>query len=129
MPKKSGRKINFEFRQIALFRERDDLRKKIFERSHRMLDRGLVREVKSLLGRGYRHWAPMRSVGYAEIVAHFDGLLKEEQLADEISKNTARLAKRQMTWLRGEEELTWFHADNDWKAALLHAQKEAATFL
>lgn len=119
----------FEFKQIALYREREDLRAKILERSKQMLRRGLIAEVKSLLGRGYREWAPMRSVGYAEVVDFFDGKLSEEALAAEIAKNTSRLAKRQMTWLRSEEDLTWFHADEGWKSALLHAQKEADSFV
>ena len=115
----------FEFKQLALFREREDLREVIRKRSERMVSRGLIKEVKSLLGQGYRNWAPMRSVGYAEVVSYFDGQLKEEQLVEEISKNTSRLAKRQMTWLRGEKDITWFHAEKDWKSALMHAQKEA----
>jgi tRNA dimethylallyltransferase len=119
----------FEYKQIALYREREDLRAKILERSKHMVNRGLIPEVKSLLGRGFRGWAPMRSVGYAEVVDFFDGKLSEKALPEEIAKNTSRLAKRQMTWLRSEEDLTWFHAETDWESALLHAQKEAASFV
>ncbi len=46
---------------------------------------------------------PLQSVGYAEAVACLQGSLSKEKLAEEITRNTRRLAKSQMTWFNGEE--------------------------
>ena len=41
-----------------------------------------------------------RAIGYREVLAMFDGLLPEVQLAGEIAKNTRALVKKQRTWFR-----------------------------
>lgn len=84
--------------------ERELLYRRIAARTEQMLANGLLGEVKALLEAGVPATAkPLLSVGYAEAVACLEGRLPEAQLAEEITRNTRRLAKSQLTWFNGEE--------------------------
>jgi tRNA dimethylallyltransferase len=77
------------------------LHARIRHRVERMLDAGLVEEVRQLLARGIPPGVPgLDGVGYPEVVAHLAGSLPVEGLVDAIAASTRRYAKRQETWFR-----------------------------
>ena len=95
----------YDFRYFVLNDERQKLYDRIERRVDEMVNEGLVDEVKSLLEKGYdRNLVSMQGIGYKEIC----GFLQDECTLDEavelIKKNTRHFAKRQLTWLRHEEE-------------------------
>jgi tRNA dimethylallyltransferase len=114
----------FDYTGLALFREREELRAGIRVRAEKMIERGLVDEVQRLLFRDLGSWAPLKSVGYAETVRYLNGELSRREFTEELVKNSARLAKRQMTWLRSKTGLQWFHAERDWAKAVESVSKE-----
>lgn len=87
--------------------EREVLRQRITLRTEKMLNGGLVEEVRGLLDEGLATWAPMSSVGYKETIAYLQGQLNHEQLFEEIAKNTHQLAKRQRTWFQRDAQIHW----------------------
>lgn len=97
--------------------ERETLRGRIAERTRKMLQAGLVEEVKGLLDEGLRNWAPMSSVGYRETIQYLDGEISLEQLSELISVNTGQLAKRQRTWFQRDKEISWFDGDSGFAKA------------
>ncbi|UOF02961.1 tRNA (adenosine(37)-N6)-dimethylallyltransferase MiaA [Bdellovibrio reynosensis] len=88
--------------------DREVLKDRIHLRTEKMLQQGLLEEVKSLLDQGLETWAPMSSVGYKESIAHLKGELTSQDLLQEISKNTRQLAKRQRTWFQRDKDIHWF---------------------
>lgn len=108
----------FDVLKIGLERERTVLRTSVESRVRRMLDRGLIEEVRALRARGLGAWAPMASVGYKETQDHLDGQLSRAALEDAIVTHTMQLAKRQMTWFRRDSGVTWFRADEGWERPL-----------
>lgn len=98
----------FASRWFGLDWPREVLYERIDRRVEQMLDRGLVREVRDLLDRGYHDANAMKSVGYDEIVALLEGNLPDLDTAVElIQRNTRRFAKRQLTWFRRDKRITW----------------------
>jgi len=98
----------FASRWFGLDWPRNVLYERIDRRVEEMLDHGLVKEVRDLLDRGYRDANAMKSVGYEEIVALLEGRLPDLAAAVElIQRNTRRFAKRQLTWFRREDRITW----------------------
>ena len=95
--------------------ERYELHKKIALRFHQMLTDGLIDEVKRLHSRGdLHHGLPsMRMVGYRQVWQYLDGALDHQQMIDHAIVATRQLAKRQMTWLRKEENSRWFVSEED----------------
>jgi tRNA dimethylallyltransferase len=84
--------------------DRADLRRTLEERFDGMLASGLLAEVAALYGRGDLHaeLPALRSVGYRQLWAHCAGQIDLEQARRLAVTATGQLAKRQLTWLRGQ---------------------------
>lgn len=100
-------------RRFALELPRVVLYERIDRRVRRMLDRGLLAEVRDLVDRGYEDAYAMKSAGYEEALAFLRGEIEEpEEMVRRIQRNTRRYAKRQLTWFRRDDRITWIRADN-----------------
>ncbi len=102
---KKGESCPFMRAEAVLLPENDrsKLRVQIRERFMLMLERGLINEVASLRDRGDLNinTSSMRAVGYRQVWEYLDGRVSYEQMIENAVIATARLAKHQMTWLRG----------------------------
>jgi len=94
-------RTDLDCRLIGLRRPREDQGRRINERVRRMIDQGLVDEVRALLAepRPLSHTA-RQAVGYAEIIEHLQNGLPLEDAVEKIKINTRRLAKAQRTWFK-----------------------------
>jgi tRNA dimethylallyltransferase len=78
-----------------------DLTRQIELRVAAMLRDGLVDEVRRLRTEGFeQNPSAARAIGYREVLAMLDGRLPEQELAEEIARNTRALVKKQRTWFR-----------------------------
>ena len=102
----------YEVLKIGLLRERADLYDQINRRSERMIEDGLLEEVRGLLTRGFGlDLKPLRSVGYRQMGAVIRGELDLSEAAVEMKQETRHLAKRQLTWFRRDSEIRWYHPE------------------
>jgi len=94
---------------IGLRRDKGDQSGRINARVKRMVRAGLADEVRSLLDEP-RPLSPTagQAVGYAELIAHFQGLCTLDEGIEQVKINTRRLAKKQRTWHRRFEGIQWF---------------------
>ncbi|MDB2426148.1 tRNA (adenosine(37)-N6)-dimethylallyltransferase MiaA [bacterium] len=111
--KDSSLKEKREILKIGLNIDRDRLREIVKARTDKMLENGLLEEVKDLVDRGFESSFALSSVGYKEVVQFLKGGLTREEMLYEINKNTMRLAKRQMTWFRRDTQIHWIDANKD----------------
>ncbi|HKA43164.1 MAG TPA: tRNA dimethylallyltransferase, partial [Burkholderiales bacterium] len=90
--------------------DREELHRRIAQRFDDMLGRGLAAELKNLREEyGLEAVMPsMRSVGYRQTWDYLDGRIGIEALRDQGIAATRQLAKRQLTWLRGMDDVTEF---------------------
>ena len=93
---------------------RDVLRERIAGRFERMLERGLLEEVEALYRRGdlSPDLPSIRCVGYRQVWDYLAGALDRETMVERAVIATRQLAKRQLTWLRREQEAAWFDAED-----------------
>jgi tRNA dimethylallyltransferase len=106
------RESGFTTLKIGLDRQRAELYERINQRCDQMIDAGLVHEVKGLFDKGYsRHLNSLRSVGYKHVGLFLMGRLRLEEAVHLMKRDTRRLAKRQLTWFRRDEEIHWFHPE------------------
>jgi tRNA dimethylallyltransferase len=90
---------------------REVLGRRIEARVRRMVDAGLLDEVRALLDRGLFGWLTAgRAIGYAEFARHLQGELSLEEATAETVKRTRELARRQMVWFRRDPRIRWFPA-------------------
>jgi tRNA dimethylallyltransferase len=100
-----GTRLQWRVLKLALVpRDREALRERIAARFDAMLDAGLLDEVRRLRARG--DLAPdlpaLRAVGYRQAWQFLDGLGDAAAFRRRAIDATRQLAKRQLTWLRGE---------------------------
>lgn len=108
------RESPFATLKIGIDRERTELYDGINRRCDEMMARGLVDEVKGLLGKGYRlDLRPLQSVGYRHIGLYLKGEMSLEDAVSLMKRDSRRLAKRQLTWFRADKEIVWFHPAED----------------
>ena len=93
---------------IGLRRDRAAESHRINARVKRMIDLGLVDEVRSLLAEDKPlSQQARRAIGYAEIIDHLEGRLSLDEAVEQIKKNTRRLAKGQRTWFKTFRPTRW----------------------
>jgi len=109
------------FQAIALELDRETLLQRIQLRTDKMLEDGLVEETKSLrTAAGNPQWGPLRAVGYRETGLMLDGQMTRGELSAAISVSTRQLAKRQMTWFRKHDFISWYDAVTNRSQAMDH---------
>lgn len=97
----------FKVIKIGLEREREELYVRINQRMDQMVEAGLFEEVESLIA--HRNHNALQTVGYKEVFDFLDGIYDKEEAIRLLKRNSRRYAKRQMTWFRRDEGITWFH--------------------
>lgn len=102
------KKRPFAIERYVLDRPKEELYHRINLRVDLMMQSGLLNEAKAL----YPHRAlnALQTVGYRELFDYFDGKISLEQAVTDIKTHTRRYAKRQLTWLRAQENVTWIDA-------------------
>ncbi len=94
---------------LGLTMDRGVLYQRIRERIDRMVEAGLIDEVRSLLDRGYSEQLPsMKALGYRHLTGVVLGRMKLEEALHRYKRDTIRYAKRQMTWFRHQETPLWY---------------------
>jgi len=98
--------------QIGLTMEREELYRRIDARVERMIERGLVEEVRGLIERGYGLDLPaMSGLGYREIGLYLKGEIGLEEAIRLIKRNTRRFVRHQYNWFRLDDpHIHWFDA-------------------
>jgi len=92
---------NFQTMNIIITENRNILYERINSRVNKMMDNGLLNEMKELVDSGYKRTDPgMNTVGYKEIFPFLEGEKELFDCIDKIKKNTRNFAKRQLTWYR-----------------------------
>jgi tRNA dimethylallyltransferase len=98
----------YPFRAFGLNIPRETLYQRIEERVDRMVEAGLIEEVKGLLDQGYpRNCVAMQSFGYKELIDYLDRNRTLHEAITLLKQNTRRFAKRQLTWFRNDPRIEW----------------------
>ncbi|MBR1788714.1 MAG: tRNA (adenosine(37)-N6)-dimethylallyltransferase MiaA [Bacteroidaceae bacterium] len=100
----------FHIVKIGLNRPREELFQRINARVDKMMQDGLLNEVRRMLP--YRDCNALNTVGYKELLHVIDGDWPLDMAVERIKKNTRVYAKKQLTWFRRDAQITWFHPDD-----------------
>jgi tRNA dimethylallyltransferase len=100
-------KRDFDIIKIGLELPKEELHRNIDTRTDKMMETGLLDEVKELLP--CKKLNALQTVGYKELFDHLEGDISLEDAVSLIKTNTRQYAKRQMTWFRKDRSINWFH--------------------
>lgn len=106
--------VAFDYRVATLTMERERLYRRIEDRVDQMLRDGLVAEVSALMAEGVPLSAQaMKGLGYKELAPYVLGETDLAQAVDAIKLGTRHYAKRQLTWMRREEDVLWVDSQSE----------------
>ncbi|MCW8931149.1 MAG: tRNA (adenosine(37)-N6)-dimethylallyltransferase MiaA [Gammaproteobacteria bacterium] len=103
------------YKIIVAPKSRDLLRERIATRFHIMIEQGFIEEVEKLFARGDLDLSlpSIRAVGYRQVWEYLEGKMNKEQMIERGITITRQFAKRQMTWLRREEDALWIATEDN----------------
>ncbi|MFN3918973.1 MAG: tRNA (adenosine(37)-N6)-dimethylallyltransferase MiaA [Methylohalobius sp.] len=115
------------FKIVICPRDRTVLHRRIEERFSAMLEQGLVEEVRELYRRGDLHpdLPAIRSVGYRQVWGYLAGEYDFATMVHKAICATRQLAKRQLTWLKREQDALWLEAEQKALATIASQLKSA----
>lgn len=95
-------------RCFGLLRDRSDLHERIARRVDAMFADGLVEETKRLLSTGLsNNRTALQAIGYRQVAEHLEGIRGLRETIELVKVRTRQLAKRQLTWFRGQMDCEW----------------------
>ena len=100
----------YTYAYFVLNDDRARLYERIDRRVDRMVEQGLVEEVRWLKEHGYdRSLVSMQGLGYKELFPYLDGTCSLEETVEIIKRDTRHFAKRQITWFKREPDVIWLN--------------------
>lgn len=100
----------FRIIKIGLNRDRSELYERINQRVLQMVEDGLEEEARKVYP--LQGITSLRTVGYKELFAYFDGEIPEEEAIRQIQSHSREYMRKQLTWFKRDPEIKWFSPDN-----------------
>lgn len=106
---------------IGLSMPRDMLYQRIDDRVDRMMEKGLLKEIETLLNEGITFdMQSMQGIGYKEFRDYFEGKKSLSECLDDVKRHSRQFAKRQYTFFRNQFDIKWFEDPDE---AIYEVQK------
>ncbi len=96
---------------IGLTTSRDLLYERINLRVDKMMNEGLLDEVKELYKKNKTSRVLGTAIGYKELISYLNGEISLDESINLIKQNSRRYAKRQYTWFNNKNKVNWFDVD------------------
>ncbi|WP_321287430.1 tRNA (adenosine(37)-N6)-dimethylallyltransferase MiaA [uncultured Sunxiuqinia sp.] len=96
----------FKIIKIGLNMDRGQLYNRINKRVDQMMEEGLEDEVRQVFP--YKNLNSLNTVGYKELFAYLNGEITKEKAVELIKRNSRHYARKQLTWLRKDENIHWY---------------------
>lgn len=103
----------FKIVKIGLNRNREELYHRINLRVEKMVEEGLVEEARKV--HPMKGVNALDTVGYREMFDYLEGRCSLDEAVTRIQGNTRRYCRKQLTWLKRDERIRWFHPDDEQK--------------
>ena len=111
---KSGNNLLYDALFIGLtMSDRELLYKRINDRVDKMIENGLIDEVKGFYDKKIFTKPLLSAIGYKELYQYFDNKITYEEAIELIKRNSRRYAKRQYTFFNHQFDITWFNVNID----------------
>lgn len=115
-------KRKYEVFKIAPLVDRDEVYERINQRTAWQLENGMIEEVEAMIERYAQgkprqllqyNWPGLSSIGCKELIPYLLGKIDKRELLSQLQQNNRRYAKRQLTWLRKDEEISWLSEQSE----------------
>ena len=100
---------------IGLRRDREELDDRIRARIHRMLENGLVDEIRALRKKWDVSETLQQAIGFQSVSEYLDDKITKDEMFQKIHDRTYQLVRKQETWYKKIPVDRWFHPDQDYE--------------
>ncbi len=99
--------------KIGINVDNNALKQRIERRTDKMIESGLLDEVKNILDMGYSETLkPLQSLGYKQVIGFLNKKYDWQNCIDLIKRDTWQYARRQLTWFKADKEIEWIGQDS-----------------
>ena len=106
--------LGFNVHLVGLNPSREELYSRIDQRVVKMIEVGLIDEIRRLLACGLPpNCKPLEAIGYRHVLAYLESCNRPDELIRIMQRDTRRYAKRQLTWFRRQTDARWFDGPGD----------------
>ena len=112
LDKASQKEVKYDYRMFGLNWEREKLYSRIDLRVDKMLEEGLIDEVKDITEKFEISRTALQGLGYKEVIDYLNGNLTYDEMVEKLKLETRHYAKRQLTWFRRDSRITWLEPQN-----------------
>ena len=102
----------YNYKVFAINYDRSKLYDRINLRVDKMIEQGLIQEVKNIKEKYNEFPTAMQGLGYKEVVQYLENKCTYEEMVEKIKQESRRYAKRQITWFKAIKELIWLDAED-----------------
>jgi tRNA dimethylallyltransferase len=100
--------------QFGLTMDREKLDERVDNRVETMFDKGLIEEVDDLISQGLLDGkTARRALGYSQVISLKEGVITKAQAIEETKLATRQYIRRQETWFRRDQRITWLDDNSD----------------
>lgn len=107
LDKESIKETKFDFLMYGIKTDREELYNRINKRIDYMMEQGLVSEVEELNKKYKMSKTALQGLGYKEVIEYINENCNYDEMIEKLKMETRRYAKRQMTWFKRDERITW----------------------
>jgi tRNA dimethylallyltransferase len=107
LDRESQKETPYEYLVFGINLDREVLYDRINRRVDKMIEQGLVDEVKNLREKYSFSKTAIQGLGYKEVIEYLDNQISREEMIEKIKMESRRYAKRQMTWFKKTKGIVW----------------------
>lgn len=111
LDEESRKELAYDYMVYGIETPREELYERINVRVDKMLEDGLVQEVKTLNSKYKISKTALQGLGYKEVIEYLEGQISYDEMVSKIKQESRRYAKRQLTWFRREKQIKWCRLD------------------
>ncbi len=112
LDKESQKGVKYDYRMFGIKVEREELYSRIDQRVDKMIEEGLIEEVKYIINNFDISRTAIQGLGYKEVIEYLNGNILYDEMINKIKLETRHYAKRQLTWFRRDNRITWLENKN-----------------
>lgn len=112
LDEQSRKEPEFDYKMFVIDMNREVLYNRINKRVDKMINDGLIEEVKIIYNKYKEFPTAMQALGYKEVVEYLENKLTKEEMIEKIKMESRRYAKRQLTWFRKNKQTIWLNGQD-----------------
>lgn len=109
----SRKEVKYDYRLFGMEWDRETLYNRIDLRVDKMIEAGLINEVRNVTEKFKISNTAVQGLGYKEVIEYLNGNISYEEMIEKLKLETRHYAKRQLTWFRRDKRIKWIKPDEN----------------